>query len=365
MTARVEFRGIAQRFGTFDALGGIDLTVEAGEFAVLLGPSGCGKTTLLMILAGFIVPTRGEVFIGDRQMNGVPPARRPTTTMFQDYALFPHMSVRANILFGPKMQHVPAAEAKARADRLLAMVNLADAATKKPHELSGGQRQRVALARALAVEPDVLLLDEPLGALDLGLRKQMQQELKHIQREVGTTFIHVTHDQEEAMAIADRIVVMNQGRIEDHGSPDRVYLRPATLFSAGFMGELNRLEAEVGDVSAELVSVDTVAGKLALPRTAAAGFDPQVGQHTILCFRPEQCRPDGDDSHADHEALDLGECRVVESAFFGTHLRALLAPPWAEAPGIVAHFPQRDVLKPGDRTTLRVSRDAAFLLPVS
>ena len=243
MTAPVTLSGLNHWFGPFHALRDIELQIEAGQYVTLLGPSGCGKTTLLSVLGGFIDPTEGRVLIGGLDLTRVAPAKRPTTTMFQDYALFPHMSIRDNVGFGLRMRGVSRATRHARAETLLDLVGLHEAAGKRPHELSGGQRQRVALARALAVEPDVLLLDEPLGALDLKLRRAMQDELKEIQRKVGTTFVHVTHDQEEAMAIADRIVVMNAGRIEDDGPPARIYRHPATLFAADFMGETNKLAA--------------------------------------------------------------------------------------------------------------------------
>ena len=239
MTADVRLDAVTHRFGAFTALEAVDLHIEAGRFAVLLGPSGCGKTTLLSIVGGFLVPTEGTVSIGGVDVTALPPARRPTTTVFQDYALFPHMTLGANVGFGLRMRGMKRAERDARASGMLALVDLSDAFDKRPHELSGGQRQRVALARALAVEPDVLLLDEPLGALDLKLRRQMQDELKDIQRRVGTTFVHVTHDQDEAMAIADDIIVMNAGRVRDAGTPEAIYLRPRSEFSAAFMGEAN------------------------------------------------------------------------------------------------------------------------------
>jgi len=219
MTADVSIREVTQRYGRVLALDGVSLDISAGEFVVLLGPSGCGKTTLLNLIGGFAEPTAGHVLIGGRDMAGVASKDRPTTTVFQDYALFPHMTLRDNVAFGLRMRGQPRASRAAKADEMLALVGLVGRGDHRPHELSGGQRQRVALARALAVEPDVLLLDEPLGALDLKLRRSMQDELKEIQRRVGTTFVHVTHDQEEAMAIADRIVVMNGGRIEDQGAP--------------------------------------------------------------------------------------------------------------------------------------------------
>ncbi|MBE9552237.1 MAG: ABC transporter ATP-binding protein, partial [Proteobacteria bacterium] len=229
-------------FGDKVAVEGIDLEIEEGAIVVLLGPSGGGKTTLLNILGGFLTPTQGRVFIAGADVTEMPAARRPTTTVFQDYALFPHMTIAGNVGFGLKMRGIAGAERAERVARALDMVGLAHTAERRAHELSGGQRQRVALARALVVEPSVLLLDEPLGALDMKLRRQMQEELKAIQRKVGTTFVHVTHDQEEAMAIADRIVVMNNGFIEDMGEPERIYLRPASRFTANFMGENNLIE---------------------------------------------------------------------------------------------------------------------------
>jgi spermidine/putrescine transport system ATP-binding protein len=292
MTAAVSIQQVSQRYGTAIALDTVGLEIEAGEFVVLLGPSGCGKTTLLNIIGGFAEPTEGRVLIGGRDMAGVAPKDRPTTTVFQDYALFPHMSLRENVAFGLRMRRVDRAKRARQADAMLALVGLEGRGDRRPHELSGGQRQRVALARALAVEPEVLLLDEPLGALDLKLRRQMQEELKAIQRRVGTTFVHVTHDQEEAMAIADRIVVMNAGRVEDFGPPREVYLHPKTLFTAGFMGEVNR--------------VPVVGGQ--------AAFGPVPVPDGTLCIRPEAISATG--------ALRIGLCTVTEAAFFGTHVRA-------------------------------------------
>ena len=324
MTAAVSLQNIRQVFGSYTALQGVSLEIAAGEFVVLLGPSGCGKTTLLSVLGGFVTPTSGKVMIGGRDMTQVPPKDRPTTTMFQDYALFPHMTLAENVGFGLRMRGQGRAERRARAEAMLAMVGLDGKADRRPHELSGGQRQRVALARALAVEPEVLLLDEPLGALDLKLRRQMQDELKAIQRRVGTTFVHVTHDQEEAMAIADRIVVMNAGRIEDVGSPQDIYLAPRSLFSASFMGEINRIPATGrGD------RVETPLGLL-----------PLAGQGDLmLCLRPENIGAEG--------ALPLGAARLLDSAFFGTHHRCHFAPLAAPDLQLVAHLPQAAHPVPG------------------
>ena len=319
MTAPLIVNRINHQFGMHHALNDVSLKVAPGEFIVLLGPSGCGKTTLLSILGGFISPTSGTVEIGGKDMTHVAPKDRPTTTMFQDYALFPHMTLRDNVAFGLRMRGLGTAPRATKAMQMLDMVGLADRAGQRPHQLSGGQRQRVALARALAVDPQVLLLDEPLGALDLKLRRQMQDELKSIQRRVGTTFIHVTHDQEEAMAIADRIVVMNQGRIEDVGPPQDIYLRPKSLFSAAFMGEINLIPA-----TPTSAGIDTPLGPLAVPTTSK---NPQT-----LCLRPENIGLSGD--------LSFGAARLTDAAFFGTHHRChftLIAAPHLT---LIAHLPQ-------------------------
>lgn len=319
MTAAVSVRSVHHKFGAFVALDHLDLEIAAGEFIVLLGPSGCGKTTLLSILGGFLTPTRGQVLFGDRDMTHIAPKERPTTTMFQDYALFPHMTLLDNVAFGLRMRGLGRTKRHDKAHEMLAMVGLDDKSAARPHELSGGQRQRVALARALAVDPEVLLLDEPLGALDLKLRRQMQDELKAIQRRVGTTFVHVTHDQEEAMAVADRIVVMNHGRIEDIGPPQDIYLRPSSLFSATFMGEINLIPA-----TPTAMGVTTPLGKLAVQA-------PATGAH-MLCVRPENLGLSGE--------IPLGEARLTDAAFFGTHHRCHFAPTAAPDLPLVAHLPQ-------------------------
>ena len=333
MTAPVTLADVNHRFGDFHALMDINLDIEAGDYVALLGPSGGGKTTLVSVLGGFIEPSAGQVLIGGKDMTRVPPARRPTTTMFQDYALFPHMSLRDNVGFGLRMSGMARAERHRRAEAFLDLVGLADAAGKRPHEHSGGQRQRVALARALAVEPEVLLLDEPLGALDLKLRRAMQDELKAIQRKIGTTFVHVTHDQEEAMAIADRIVVMNAGRIEDDGPPARVYSRPASLFAADFMGEMNhiQLKVRVGEATTPL-------GPLALP-------DPINDGHGVACLRPEAIQTAGG-------GAELGAARILDAAFFGTHWRLHLKPEDAPDLTLVAHLPPHETPEPGALLTL-------------
>jgi spermidine/putrescine transport system ATP-binding protein len=235
----VELRGVTKRFGEVAAVDNVDLTVPHGEFLSLLGPSGCGKTTTLRLIAGFEHPDEGEILIGGADVVGLPPYRRDVNTVFQSYALFPHMSVLDNVAYGLKQRGLAKGERAAKARRALELVQLPQLAERKPKQLSGGQQQRVALARALVMEPKVLLLDEPLGALDLKVRKQLQIELKRIQERVGITFVYVTHDQEEALAMSDRVAVMNAGRIEQLGRPREIYDAPATPFVADFIGETN------------------------------------------------------------------------------------------------------------------------------
>ncbi|HSP10272.1 MAG TPA: ABC transporter ATP-binding protein [Candidatus Dormibacteraeota bacterium] len=236
--------GVRKNYGQVVAVAGVDLTIVEGEFFTLLGPSGSGKTTLLRMIAGFERPDSGRIELGGRDVTSMPPHMRDTNTVFQDYALFPHMTVGENIGYGLRIKRVPGAARKQRVQRALEMVRLSGLENRKPNQLSGGQRQRVALARAVINEPEVLLLDEPLGALDLKLRQEMQIELKQIQKEVGITFIYVTHDQEEALTMSDRMAVMSNGRIEQIGSPVDVYERPATEFVAGFIGISNVLSRE-------------------------------------------------------------------------------------------------------------------------
>jgi spermidine/putrescine transport system ATP-binding protein len=285
---RVELRGVSKQFGNYPAVRALDLQIRDGEFFSLVGPSGCGKTTTLRMIAGFEQPSEGEIYIGGQPVAGIPAYRRPVNTVFQNYALFPHMTVAENVAFGLEMQRVPPAEVKSRVAHVLDLVRLPQMADRKPKQLSGGQQQRVALARALVNRPQVLLLDEPLGALDLKLRRAMQIELKHIQTEVGITFIYVTHDQEEAMTMSDRIGIMNEGVLQQVGSPHEVYEKPVNRFVADFIGETNFLPASVTRLETEeehpMVALQGGVQVLA----ADEGHELYIGQPVTLTIRPER-----------------------------------------------------------------------------
>ena len=273
----VRLEGLVKRFGDVVAVDGIDVSIAAGEFFSLLGPSGSGKTTCLRMIAGFEAPTDGRVFLDGRDVTELAPYERDVNTVFQDYALFPHMTVQANVEYGLMVKKVPVGERRQRAAEALRMVRLEDFGRRKPSQLSGGQRQRVALARALVNHPKVLLLDEPLGALDLKLRQEMQIELKSIQERVGLTFVYVTHDQEEALAMSDRLAVFNAGRIEQVGTPAEVYERPSTGFVAGFVGVSNVLSGK----AAEAITGSTAAFTVRPEKIHIAAPDEQPGPDQI------------------------------------------------------------------------------------
>lgn len=284
MVFAVELRKVSKHFGEVEAVHQVSLQIRDGEFFSLLGPSGCGKTTTLRMIAGFERPTEGEIYIKGERMNDVPPFHRPVNTVFQHYALFPHMTVFENVAFGLEMKRLPRDEIRRRVEEALRLVRLSGLENRYPHQLSGGQQQRVALARALVNRPAVLLLDEPLGALDLKLRKEMQLELKTLQHQIGITFIYVTHDQEEAMTMSDRIAVMNQGRVLQVGTPVEIYEHPATRFVADFIGETNFLDGRVVDLEGGMARVE-IEG---FPVFAAPSGAIHRGQTVTVAIRPER-----------------------------------------------------------------------------
>jgi spermidine/putrescine transport system ATP-binding protein len=308
-TPSVELRGVTKRFDQLAAVDDLDLELVRGEFFTLLGPSGCGKTTTLRMIAGFERPTSGEVRIEGEDVAQLPPHKRPTNTVFQSYALFPHLSVKDNVAFGLKRKKVDKDEIKQRVEAELERVGLAAEGNRRPSQLSGGMQQRVALARALVNLPKVLLLDEPLGALDLKLRKELQVELKRIQRDVGITFVYVTHDQEEALTMSDRIAVMNRGRVEQVAPPEEVYNRPATTFVAGFIGVSNLMPATVtGNHEVKLDQGQTIA-------TETDGFSPGDRCHAVV--RPEKLQVElGENGHGSGQPRVEGV--VASSLYLGT-----------------------------------------------
>ena len=287
MSASVEVRGVTKRYGGVTAVDNISLTIAPGEFLTLLGPSGCGKTTLLRLIAGFETPDMGSLLIGGVDITNHPPYRRPVNQVFQSYALFPHLTVGENIAFGLRMQKMPAAEIAKRVAESLTLVSLDGMGDRHPHQLSGGQRQRVAVARALAPRPQVLLLDEPLSALDAKLRRSMQLELKRLQRQLGVTFVFVTHDQEEALTMSDRIAVVNHGRIEQLGSATEIYHRPGSAFVADFLGQANLLKATVTERDL-LGCVSTVRLTEGMELRLSAVGVPTTAKRVLLSIRPEK-----------------------------------------------------------------------------
>lgn len=282
----VRFSGVVKRFGDVTALHAVSLQIRRGEFMTLLGPSGCGKTTLLNLVAGFFSPDGGEVLIGDEVMNEVPTYKREIGMMFQNYALFPHMTVAANVGYGLKMRGVPKGDLSRRVNDVLALVKLKGLEDRKPRQLSGGQQQRVALARALVINPKVLLLDEPFSALDKNLRASMQVELREIQRKLGVTTIFVTHDQSEALSLSDRIAVMSEGRIRQVGTPAEIYGKPCERFVASFVGDANVLRCRLESIDASDAVVALGNARVKVPASALKGLSPSAA--VDLFIRPEQ-----------------------------------------------------------------------------
>jgi spermidine/putrescine transport system ATP-binding protein len=355
----IRLERVSKRFGQFVAVHEADFGIERGEFFAMLGPSGCGKTTTLRMIAGFEAPSEGVVRLEGRDVSRVPPYKRNVNTVFQQYALFPNMTVFDNVAFGPRAKKVGGDETKRRVGALLEIVRLSDFSHRKPSQLSGGQQQRVALARALVNYPSALLLDEPLAALDLKLRQAMQLELKRIQREVGITFVFVTHDQEEALTMSDKIAVMNEGRVEQIGAPRDIYDAPASVFVAGFIGDANLYQVSVIGCSDGMATVDVAGEKLGVPNSNDAA---QMGDAATLMVRPERVRVMMQPPQNGHVGVS---CTVRDLVFQGPVVRvALTCRDGSETVAHVGADEQLPLLRPGDEVWAGWERGAGRLLPV-
>jgi spermidine/putrescine transport system ATP-binding protein len=351
---------VVKKFGEYTAVESADFDIAEGEFFSMLGPSGCGKTTTLRMIAGFEQPTSGRILLDGVDVSQTPPHKRNVNTVFQNYALFPHMSVFDNVAFGLRNAKVPEAEVTKRVTELLEIVRLPEYAKRRPNQLSGGQQQRIALARALVNLPKALLLDEPLGALDLKLRQAMQLELKRIQREVGITFIFVTHDQEEALTMSDRIAVMTQGRTDQIGTPTQIYHQPETAFVAGFIGTANLLPVTVRTQEGNTVTVDSRTGTQF--RVPSGGRSHQPGSEVTLMIRPERLVP----SFAPVDGVPGGSIptTVTSLVFQGPVVRCEVQTHMGSA--LVAHLgPEDDParLSVGSRVDMTWAYEGAYLVP--
>jgi spermidine/putrescine transport system ATP-binding protein len=360
MGTDLQLTSVTKRFGAFTAVDDLDLTIPEGSFFALLGPSGCGKTTTLRMVAGLEEPTTGTIMLGEEDISRLKPYKRPVNTVFQSYALFPHLTIADNVAFGLKRQGRK--DIGRSVEEMLALVELEHLAKRRPAQLSGGQQQRVALARALINKPQVLLLDEPLGALDLKLRRQMQLELKSIQEEVGLTFVHVTHDQEEAMTMADTVAVMNEGRIEQLGPPEELYEAPATTFVANFLGQSNLVAGSVVAEHGQVLHLDVQGTRILAHRDRARATSGQVWAGV----RPEKVflSGAGDDDGADVNTLGVGV--VSDVGFVGVSTQYLVRMPWGQD---LTVFEQnagaRDRFRAGDKVDLHWRPEHTFLLDAS
>ncbi|MGE5257397.1 MAG: ABC transporter ATP-binding protein [Hyphomicrobiales bacterium] len=353
---RVQLTGITKCFGATRAIDDVSLNVEEGDFFTLLGPSGCGKTTLLRTIAGFCTPEAGEIRFGDRVVNSIPPHRRETGMVFQNYALFPHLSVYDNVAYGLRARNVPRTQTSARVAEILKSVQLEGLEHRPPSQLSGGQQQRVALARALVISPQILLMDEPLSNLDAKLRVSMREEIRRLQKRMGITTIYVTHDQEEAMAVSDRIAIVSRGRIEQVGTPAEVYFRPVSRFAAEFMGGSNILEFNV-------VAYDEQAGVI----TAEAGGqnirlkgDKPSGRSVTVSVRPEWIRVVAARESKDQNVL---AGTIVSSTFLGSMVRYRVSGPGGQVVTIEAHHPEEGgISADGERLLYLIPPDRPIFL---
>jgi iron(III) transport system ATP-binding protein len=353
---RVQLTQITKRFGAVRAIDGISLAIEEGEFFTLLGPSGCGKTTLLRSIAGFHTPEAGEIRFGDRVVNAVPPHRRETGMVFQNYALFPHLTVFDNVAYGLRARRVASEETAARVTEVLKSVQLEGFGRRSPGQLSGGQQQRVALARALVIKPQILLMDEPLSNLDAKLRVSMRDEIRRLQKQLGITTIYVTHDQEEAMAVSDRIAILNRGRVEQVGSPAAIYFRPESRFAAEFMGASNILELPVAayDEARSRVIIDADGRRLEI-----AGERP-TGRTVTLSVRPEWITVVPAHSTDDDNVL---EATVLSSSFLGSMVRYRVSGPAGHVLTIEMHHPEEGGLcADGGRLRYRIPPERPVFL---
>ena len=342
----VELRSLVCRYGAVEAVRSMDLAIAPGEFFTLLGPSGCGKSTTLQAIGGFAPPSGGRILVGGEDITHLPPARRPTNYVFQNYALFPHMSVAENVEYGLKRRKVPAAERRVRVSAELRRVGMQDFAARRPAQLSGGQQQRVALARALVNRPAVLLLDEPLSALDFLMRKQLREELKAIQRDVGTTTVFVTHDQSEALSMSDRIAVMNAGRIEQIGTPDEIYERPQTRFVAEFIGSANLLAGKVTDGRSIVLDAGATVRLVDAPSLE--------GPRCLLMVRPEHIRL----AEAGGLAATFAKCTYV-----GDHHE--ISATLADGGTVTLRQQARPALNPGAPCRIAFDETKAHVIPAS
>ncbi|MBM7441698.1 ABC transporter ATP-binding protein [Streptomyces sp. HB132] len=354
----VRLTGISKTYGSFTAVHPLDLTVPQGSFFALLGASGCGKTTTLRMIAGLEEATTGTVSLGGRDITDLPPYKRPVNTVFQSYALFPHLDVSENVAFGLRRRGIKSVAKQV--GEMLDLVQLGDFARRKPHQLSGGQQQRVAVARALINHPQVLLLDEPLGALDLKLRRQMQLELKRIQTEVGITFVHVTHDQEEAMTMADTVAVMNGGRVEQLGAPADLYENPRTTFVANFLGTSNLIEGQIVSTGTDVV-VSAGGGKLGLPGGRCPS-SARSGGKVLVGVRPEKISlTHTDDAAAIPDGRNRVTGRITDSSFIGVSTQYVVESPAGTALQVYEQNIERDSrLVPGADVVLHWNPEHTF-----